>query len=99
MDINPLIADLNKYKEEILDVIEIAIQFNELNKSDAYVASHIAEIIVGKATDRPFQLVANLYSLPIQEVVNNIRYFTNRAYKTDIMSDFVSNYIDFESVI
>lgn len=34
MDINPLIADLNRYKEELIDSIQIAIGFNELNKAD-----------------------------------------------------------------
>jgi len=34
MDINPLITDLNKYKEELIDSIHIAIGFNELHKAD-----------------------------------------------------------------
>lgn len=95
MDINPLIADLNKYKEELLDIIEIAIGFNELNKSDEYVASGIAEIKVGKNSKNPFKQVASLYSLPLEEVVSNIRAFTNKAYKTEIMGGFTDKNIDF----
>ena len=97
MDINPLITDLKKFKEELLDVIEIAINFNDLKIADRYVASHIAEIKVGKVTDKPFQQVASLYSLPLQEVVDNIRDFTNESYKTDIMSNFIADDIIFVS--
>ncbi len=99
MDINPLITDLIKYKEDLLDVIEIAFNYNDLKIADRYVASHIAEIKVGKVTDNPFQQVASLYCLSLHDVVNNIRAFTNKVYKTDIMSIFVTDDINFESDI
>src|ERR1035438_7564781 len=99
MDINPLIADLIKYKEELLDTIENALWFKELNKADVYVANSIAEIKGEKQSDEPFQQVAMLYSLPLEEVVCNIRSFTNKGYRTDIMNDFVHVDIVFETKI
>lgn len=97
MDINPLIVDLIKYEEELLDQIENAMHYNELRTSDEYVACGIAEIKTGKVSDNPFQQLASLYSLPLEEVVNNIRTFTNKGYKTEIMGNFVDKDIDFES--
>ena len=85
MDINPLNVDLIKYKEELLDQIENAMHYNELKIADEYIARGIAEIKTGKVSDNPFQQVANLYALPLEEVVSNIRDFTNKAYKTDIL--------------
>ena len=41
MDINPLIADLKKYEDELEDSISIAIGFNELELADRYVANDI----------------------------------------------------------
>jgi hypothetical protein len=82
MDINPLIADLNKYKEELIDSILIAIGLNELHRADRYVAHDMADIKGEKYSDDPFQQVANLYNLPREEVVKNIRTFTNKEYKT-----------------
>jgi len=82
MDINPLITDLKKYKEELIDSIHIAIGFNELHKADRYVAHDIADIKGEQHSNDPFQQVANLYNLPREEVVKNIRTFTNKEYKT-----------------
>ena len=87
MDINPLLADLNKYKKELIDSIHIAIGFNELHKADRYVADDIAEIKGEKRSNDPFQQVANLYNLPREEVVNNIRMFTSKEYKTFLPGD------------
>ncbi len=93
MDINPLIADLNKYKEELIDSIHIAIGLNELRKADRYIAHDIAEIKGEKHKSDPFQQVANIYNLPRQEVVEDIRKFTNRSYKTFLPVDpkFIKN--------
>ena len=76
MDINPLIADLNKYKEELIDSIHIAIGLNELRKADRSIAN-----------------VENIYNLLRQEVVEDIRKFTNRSYKTFLPGDpkFIKN--------
>jgi hypothetical protein len=38
MDINPIIADMKKYNEELIDSIQIVVGFNELHKTDRYVA-------------------------------------------------------------
>jgi hypothetical protein len=35
MDINPLIADLNKHDDELIDSIMFAIEYNELNLADS----------------------------------------------------------------
>lgn len=98
MDINPLISDLNKYKDELFDCIEIAIGFNELTRADQYIARGIAEIKGESHSETPFQQVAKLYKLPLVEVVCNIRDFANKAYKSEFMS-FLDNVkdIDFES--
>ena len=82
MDINPLIADLNKYKEELISSIEIAIGLNELHKADKYVAHDMVEIKGKKFLNDPFMQIAYLYSLPREEVVINIRAFTNKEYKS-----------------
>ena len=87
MDINPLITDLNKYKEELIDSIHIAIGFNELHKADRYVAHDIADIKGEQHSNDPFQQVANLYNLPREEVVKNIRAFTNKEFKTILSGD------------
>ena len=79
MDINPLIADLNKFKEELIDSIQIAIGLNELHNADRFVAHDIEEIKGELHSSDPFQQVAILYNLPREEVVENIRQFTNRA--------------------
>jgi len=44
MDINPLIADLNKYKDELELSVEIAIGLGETAESDVYVAHDLIEI-------------------------------------------------------
>ena len=87
MDINPLIADLKKYKEKLIDSIEIAIGFNELRKADRYVAHSITEIKGEKQSSDPFLQIANIYNLSRPEVINNIRGFTNREYKTFLPGD------------
>ena len=87
MDINPLIADMNKYKEELIASIQIAIGFNELHKADRYVAHDMAEIKGEQHSNDPFQQVANLYNLPREEVLTNIRTFTNREFKTLLAGD------------
>ena len=81
MDINPLIADLIKYQDELLESIQISIWFNELHKADRYVAHDIAEIKGEQYSTDPFQQVANLYNLPREEVVENIRTFTTKGFK------------------
>ena len=98
MDINPLISDLNKYKDELFDCLEIAIGFNELTRADEYIARGIAEIKGECHSEMPFHQVARLYKLPLIEVVCNIRYFANKAYKCEFMR-FLDNVedIDFES--
>jgi len=87
MDINPLIADLNKYKDELIDSIKIAIGFNELQNADRYVAHDMAEIKGELHLSDPFQQVANLYNLPREEVLENIRTFTNKGVKTLMPGD------------
>jgi hypothetical protein len=82
MDINPLISDLKKYKEELLDTIEIAMGFDELTKADVYIAHAKAEINGEWDSPRPFHQVADIYHLPLDEVVANIRDFTNKGYKS-----------------
>lgn len=97
MDMNPLSADLVKHKGDLLDHIENAMHRDELKISDVYVARGIADIKVGKCSHKPFQQVANLYSLPLEEVVRTIRSFTNNAYKSDIMEENSVPDIDFET--
>ena len=87
MDINPLISDLKKYKEELLDTIEIAMGINELNKADVHIAHAIAEIKGELDSTHPFHQVANIYNLPLLEVVKNIRDFTNKGYKSFLIFD------------
>jgi hypothetical protein len=82
MDINPLIADLNKYQDELIDSIMMAVWFKELHRADRFVADSIAEIKGQKHSIDPFKQVADIYDLPFDEVVINIRRFTNKAYKT-----------------
>lgn len=100
MDINPLISDLKKYKEELLDTIEIAMGFGELNKADVHIAQAIVDIHGEPDSTRPFHRVADIYNLPLQEVVTNIRDFTNKGYKSFLIFDpqDVPD-IDFESDI
>lgn len=95
MDINPLIVDLNKYKDELADTIEIAIGFKELNKADEYVARNMAEIKGKTHSDQPFQQVADMYNLPVEEVIANIRDFTNKTYRDVIWSglDFIEDIV------
>ncbi len=84
MDINPLIADLNKYRDELALSISIAFDLHELEKADVYIANDIAEIKGELATEGdPFQQVADLYNLPRKEVLQNIRRFTNDCYKDE----------------
>ncbi len=85
MDINPLIIDLKKYADELEDTIMIAMGFKELELSDRYIANMIAEIKGEDHSETPFQQVAELYSLPFDEVVKNIRDFINKAYKEELM--------------
>ena len=87
MDINPLISDLKKHKEELLDTIEIAMGFNELNKADVHIAHAIAEIHGELQSSHPFHQVADIYHLPLEEVVINIRDFTNKGYKSFLIFD------------
>lgn len=87
MDINPLIADLRKYEEELEDSIFIAIGFNELELADRYVANGIAEIKGEQHSDTPFKQVAKLYKLPLEEVIQNIRDFTNKGFKKTMLGD------------
>jgi hypothetical protein len=87
VDINPLIADLNKYQEELIASIQISIGFNELHKADRYVAHDMAEIKGEQHSSDPFQQVANLYNLPREEVVKNIRTVTNKGFKTLLPGD------------
>jgi hypothetical protein len=99
MDINPLIPDLNKYKEELIDSIQIAIGFNELHKADRYVAHDIIGIKGEQYSSDPFQQVANFYNLPREEVVKNIRTFTNKGFKTFLPGDpKLIKDIEFDSV-
>lgn len=95
MDINPLIADLNKFKEELIDSIQIAIGLNELHNADRFVAHDIAEIKGELYSSDPFQQVANLYNLPREEVVENIRQFTNKEYKINFLGN-LAQYKDIE---
>ena len=94
MDINPLIADLNKYKEELIDSIQIALGLNELPYADRFVAHNIAEIKGELHSNDPFRQVASLYNLPRKEVVENIRQFTNKAYK----SNFSGNHLQLKDI-
>jgi hypothetical protein len=100
MDINPLIADLNRHKEELIESVVIAMGFNELKISDEYVARDIAEILGEKSSSHPFQQVACMYRLPLEEVVRNIREFTNKEYKSLMIGDpkYVND-IEFSSEI
>jgi len=63
----------------------IAIGFNELHMADRHVARDIVEIKGEKHTSDPFKQLAKLYNLPLDEVVMNIRKFTNKQYKTDFL--------------
>lgn len=81
MQINPLIVDLNDFCEELCDEILIAMHFQELNKADIYIANAIAEIKGKKVAQDPFQQVADIYSLPRQEIINNTRDFANKCFK------------------
>ena len=82
MDINPLIVDLKKYEDELIDNIQIASGFGELDLADRYVANGIAEIKGEKHSNTSFHQVAELYNLPLDEVIQNIRDFTNKGYKS-----------------
>jgi hypothetical protein len=95
MDINPLIADLNKFKEELIDSIQIAIGLNELHNADRFVAHDIAEIKGELHSSDPFRQVANFYNLPREEVVENIRQFTNKEYKLNFLGN-LAQYKDIE---
>lgn len=87
MDINPLIADLKEYEEELEDSISIAIGFNELELADRYVAHDIAEIKGELHSNTPFHQVAELYRLPVDEVIQNIRDFTSKGFKKMLIGD------------
>ena len=95
MDINPLIADLNKFEEELIDSIQIAIGLNELHNADRFVAHDIEEIKGELHSSDPFQQVAILYNLPREEVVENIRQFTNKEYKINFLGN-LAQYKDIE---
>ncbi len=82
MDINALIVDLKKYEDELIDSIHIASGFGELELADRYIANGIAEIKGEKHSDTPFHQVAELYNLSLNEVIQNIRDFTNKGYKS-----------------
>ncbi len=65
--------EMDGNQEELIASIQIAIGFNELHKADRYVAHDMAEIKGEQHSSDPFQQVANLYNLPREEVVKNIR--------------------------
>lgn len=84
----------------MIDSIQIASGFGELDLADRYVASGIAEIRGENHSDTPFHQVAELYSLPVDEVIQNIRDFTNKGYKCVQYGDPVYfKDIKFQSVI
>ncbi len=82
MNTNPLRADIYKYREELALSVSIAVEAHELEKSDIYLANKIAEIKGDEttATD-PFQQLADLYNLPREEIVQDIRKYANACYK------------------
>jgi len=82
MDINPLIVDLLKYEDELIDSIQVASGLGKLDLAVRFVANGIAEIKGENHSDTPFHQVAELYSLPVDEVIQNIRDFTNKGYKS-----------------
>jgi hypothetical protein len=51
------------------------------------VAHDMAEIKGEQHSNDPFQQVANLYNLPREEVLKNIRTFTNKEFKTLLPGD------------
>ena len=51
-DINPLIIDLNKFKDELSDLILIAIGLRELNKADLFLP-----MILQKLKENYIQLI------------------------------------------
>ncbi len=100
MDINALILDLHNHKEELSASIEIAFGLGELHKADRYVAHEILEIKGLRFSDDPFQQLAVYYSLPMDEVILNVRKFTNKQYKILVPADSEQvDGIEFESGI
>lgn len=87
MDINPLVADLYKYKEELVDSLEISIGFKELTRSDWHIASGLAEIKGESFSESPLQQIAALYNLPLEVVTKNIRDFVRKMYRKEIWGD------------
>lgn len=80
----------------LADTIMIAMGFKELELADRYVANAIAEIKVEDQSETPFEQVAELYHLPVSEVVQNVRDFINKAYKEELMFGDPSNIKDVE---
>ncbi len=85
MDINPLIVDLKEYGDELEDSIMIAIGLKELELADRHIANAIAEIKGENYSETPFHQVSELYNLPVDEVVKNIRDFVNKRYKNELI--------------
>ncbi|RUM39164.1 MAG: hypothetical protein DSY70_06365 [Desulfobulbus sp.] len=81
----PLIVDLKEYEDELEDSIMIAMGLGEQEKADRYFAKNIAEIKGEPYSETPFRQVAELYNLPVKEVIKNIRDFTNKSYKENLM--------------
>ena len=80
MDINPLIADLHKYKDELVNVMEICLGLGDKN-FDEYVARDLLGIRGEADNEKPFPVIAEKYNLSVEEVTNNIRSFAKSCYK------------------
>ena len=96
MDINPLIVELNKYEEELEDSIDIALGLGELTESDIHVAHDLLEIKGKAMAENPFQEIAVLYDIPIDEVIRNIRHFINKIIQSRFEGIMVIDDIKFK---
>ena len=94
MDINPLIADLHKYKDELVDVMEICLGLGDKN-FDEYVARDLLGIRGEADNEKPFPVIAEIYNLSVEEVTNNIRSFAKDCYK-NIMFEGLSSIKELE---
>ncbi len=100
MDINQLMLDLIKFKEDLSDSMLIAIGLNELNKTDLHVAHDIVDINGESYSNDPFQQIANLYKMPRNEVIEIIRDFTNEEYNISFLGNKAQYFkIEFEKDI